>query len=46
MGENKPHRRTLARGLQTELAEVVYDRPRAVTVELFVGKVIIKLPAL
>lgn len=31
---------SFARGLQTELAEVVYDRPRAVTVELFVGKVI------
>ncbi len=31
---------SFARGLQTELAEVVYDRPRAVTVELFVDKVI------
>lgn len=29
-----------AKGLQTELAEAVADRPRAVTVELFVGKVI------
>ena len=29
-----------ARGLQKELAEAVADRPRAVTVELFVGKVI------
>ena len=31
---------TFAKGLQTELAEAVADRPRAVTVELFVGKVI------
>lgn len=29
-----------AKGLQTELAEAVADRPRAVTVELFVGRVI------
>lgn len=29
-----------AKGLQTEMAEAVADRPRAVTVELFVGKVI------
>ncbi len=29
-----------AKGLQTELAEAVADRPRAVTVDLFVGKVI------
>lgn len=29
-----------AKGLQTEMAEAVEDRPRAVTVELFVGKVI------
>ena len=29
-----------AKDLQTELAEAVADRPRAVTVELFVGKVI------
>ncbi len=31
---------SFARGLQTELAEAVADRPKAVTVELFVGKVI------
>ena len=31
---------TFAKGLQTELAEAVADRPRAVTVDLFVGKVI------
>lgn len=31
---------SFAKGLQTELAEAVADRPRAVTVELFVGKVI------
>ena len=31
---------SFARGLQTEMAEAVADRPRAVTVELFVGKVI------
>ncbi|MDO4383395.1 MAG: DEAD/DEAH box helicase family protein [Eubacteriales bacterium] len=29
-----------AKGLQTEIAEAVADRPRAVTVDLFVGKVI------
>lgn len=29
-----------AKGLQTELAEAVADRPRAVTPELFIGKVI------
>ncbi len=29
-----------AKGLQTEIAEAVADRPRAVTAELFVGKVI------
>ena len=29
-----------AKGLQTEMAEAVADRPRAVTVDLFVGKVI------
>lgn len=29
-----------AKGLQNEIAEAVADRPRAVTVELFVGKVI------
>ena len=31
---------SFAKGLQTELAEAVADRPRAVTVELFVGKVL------
>ena len=31
---------SFAKGLQTEIAEAVSDRPRAVTVELFVGKVI------
>lgn len=31
---------SFAKGLQTELAEAIADRPRAVTVELFVGKVI------
>ena len=31
---------SFAKGLQTEMAEAVSDRPRAVTVELFVGKVI------
>lgn len=31
---------SFAKGLQTEIAEVVADHPRAVTVELFVGKVI------
>lgn len=31
---------SFARGLQNELAEAVTDRPRAVTVELFAGKVI------
>ncbi len=31
---------SFAKGLQTELAEAVADRPRAVTVDLFVGKVI------
>jgi len=31
---------SFAKGLQTELAEAVADRPRAVTPELFVGKVI------
>ena len=31
---------TFAKGLQSELAEAVADRPRAVTAELFVGKVI------
>jgi len=29
-----------AKGLQTEIAEAIADRPRAVTVDLFVGKVI------
>ncbi len=29
---------SFAKGLQTEMAEAVADRPRAVTVELFVGK--------
>ena len=31
---------SFTKGLQTEIAEAVYDRPRAVTVDLFVGKVI------
>ena len=31
---------SFSKGLQTEMAEAVADRPRAVTVELFVGKVI------
>ena len=31
---------SFAKGLQTEMAEAIADRPRAVTVELFVGKVI------
>lgn len=31
---------SFAKGLQTEMAEAVADRPRAVTVELFLGKVI------
>lgn len=31
---------SFAKGLQTEIAEAVADRPRAVTEELFVGKVI------
>lgn len=31
---------SFAKGLQTEMAEAVANRPRAVTVELFVGKVI------
>lgn len=31
---------TFVKGLQTELAEAVADRPHAITVELFVGKVI------
>jgi len=31
---------TFAKGLQSELAEAVYDRPRMVTVDLFKGKVI------
>ncbi len=31
---------SFVKGLQTEMAEAVADRPRAVTVELFVGKVI------
>lgn len=31
---------SFAKGLQTEIAEAVGDRPRAVTAELFVGKVI------
>lgn len=31
---------SFAKGLQSELAEVVADRPRAVTVDLFIGKVI------
>lgn len=31
---------SFAKGLQTEMAEAVADRPHAVTVELFVGKVI------
>jgi type III restriction enzyme len=31
---------SFAKGLQTEMAEAVADRPRAVTVELFAGKVI------
>lgn len=29
-----------AKGLQTEMAEAVADRPRAVTIDLFIGKVI------
>ena len=31
---------SFAKGLQTELAEAVADRPRAVTADLFIGKVI------
>lgn len=31
---------SFAKGLQTEIAEAVADRPRAVTAELFIGKVI------
>ena len=31
---------SFARGLQTELADAVADRPRAITAELFIGKVI------
>jgi len=31
---------SFAKGLQTEIAEAIADRPRAVTVELFAGKVI------
>lgn len=31
---------SFAKGLQTEMAEAIADRPRSVTVELFVGKVI------
>lgn len=31
---------SFAKGLQTEIAEAVADRPRAITVDLFVGKVI------
>ncbi len=31
---------SFAKGLQTELAEAVADRPKAVTAELFIGKVI------
>lgn len=31
---------SFAKGLQTEMAEAVADRPRAVTVDLFIGKVI------
>ena len=31
---------SFARGLQSELAEAVADRPRAVTADLFIGKVI------
>lgn len=31
---------SFAKGLQTEIAEAVADRPRAVTAELFVGKII------
>lgn len=31
---------SFAKGLQTEMAEAIADRPRAVTVELFVGRVI------
>ncbi|MCM1087678.1 MAG: DEAD/DEAH box helicase family protein [Muribaculaceae bacterium] len=31
---------SFAKGLQTEIADAVADRPRAVTLELFVGKVI------
>ena len=31
---------SFAKGLQTEMAEAIADRPRAVTVELFMGKVI------
>ncbi len=31
---------SFAKGLQTEMAEAIADRPRAVTVELFAGKVI------
>ena len=31
---------SFAKGLQTEIAEAVVDRPRAVTAELFIGKVL------
>lgn len=31
---------SFAKGLQSEIAEAVADRPRAVTVELFIGKII------
>lgn len=31
---------SFAKGLQTEMAEAIADRPRAVTIELFAGKVI------
>jgi len=31
---------SFAKGLQSELAEAVADRPRAVSAELFIGKVI------
>lgn len=31
---------SFAKGLQTEIAEAVAERPRAVTVELFIGKVV------
>ncbi len=31
---------SFARGLQTEMAEAIVDRPRAVTLDLFIGKII------